>query len=102
MKYLCTDLEPSFLTLCDTVTALNFPLCATPRWAATDAEIKVPSDENTELKGSPFKALSRSVYCRTCYAYCQEFLSCQFLPAWSIHLHFFQPLPSFCQQFLSC
>ena len=28
----------------------------TPQWGAEDAEIKVPSDENIELKGSPFKA----------------------------------------------
>ena len=32
-----------------------------PQWGAADAEIKVPSSENTELKRSPFKALSRSV-----------------------------------------
>ena len=30
-----------------------------PQWAAADPEIKVPSSENTELKRSPFKALSR-------------------------------------------
>ena len=30
-----------------------------PQWGAADAEIKVPSDENTELKRSPFKAWSR-------------------------------------------
>ena len=41
---------------------------------AADAEIKVPSVENTELKGSPFEAWSRSAYSHTCYAYCQEFL----------------------------
>ena len=45
-----------------------------PQWEAADAEIKVPFDENTELKGSPFKTWSRSVYCHACYAYCQEFL----------------------------
>ena len=28
----------------------------TPQWEAADAEIKVPSGENTELKRSPFKA----------------------------------------------
>ena len=28
----------------------------TPQWGAADAEIKVPSGENTELKRSPFKA----------------------------------------------
>ena len=36
----------------------------TPQWGAADAEIKVPSDENTELKRSPFKAN------HTWYAYC--------------------------------
>ena len=41
-----------------------------PQWGAMDAEIKVPSDVNTELKGSPFKTWSRSVYCHACYAYC--------------------------------
>ena len=40
-----------------------------PQWGAADAEIKVPSGENTELKRSPFKAWSRSVYSHTCYAY---------------------------------
>ena len=41
-----------------------------------NAEIKVLSAENTELKGSPFKAWSRSVYSHTCYANCQWFLPC--------------------------
>ena len=44
-----------------------------PQWGAADAEIKVPSGDNTELKRSPFKAWSRSVYSHTCYAYCQGF-----------------------------
>ena len=69
-------------------------LMSTPQWGAADAEIKVPSGENTELKRPPFKAWSRSVYRHTCYAYCQVFLSCLFLHFQSIHLHFFQkPLP---------
>ena len=63
------------------------PLLA-PQWGTADAEIKVPTGENTELKRSPFKAWSRSVYSHTCYAYCQGFLPCLFLPFWSIHLHF--------------
>ena len=29
----------------------------TPQWGAVDAEIKVPFDENTELKGSTFKVV---------------------------------------------
>ena len=59
------------------------------------AEIKVPSGENTELKRSPFKAWRRSVYSKTCYAYCQGFFPCLFLPFRSIHLHFFQNLSHF-------
>ena len=66
-----------------------------PQWGAADAEIKVPSGENTELKRSPFKAWSRSVYSHTCYAYCQRFLTCLFLPFQCIHLHLFQNLSRF-------
>ena len=66
-----------------------------PQWGAADAEIKVPSGENTEFRRSPFKVWSRSVYSHTCYAYCQEFLPRLFLPFRSIHLHFFQNLSQF-------
>ena len=66
-----------------------------PQWGAADAEIKVPSGENTELKRSPFKAWSRSVYSHTCYAYCQGFLLCVFLPFRSIHLYFPKTSPYF-------
>ena len=52
-----------------------------PQWGAADAEIKVPSGENTELKRSPFKACSRSVYSHAFYAYCQGFLPYIFLPS---------------------
>ena len=47
-----------------------------PQWGAADAEIKVPSVENTELEGSPFKAWGRSIYSHACYAYSQECLLC--------------------------
>ena len=63
--------------------------CNYPQWGAADAEIKVPSGEDTELKRFPLKAWSRSVYSHTCYAYCQGLLPCLFLPFRSIHLHFF-------------
>ena len=66
---------------------------------AADAEIKVPSGENTELKRSPFKAWSRSVYSHTCYAYCQGFLPRLFLPFRTFHLHFFK---NFSQFFFLC
>ena len=45
-----------FWSLCSVGT--QYPL----QWGAADAEIKVPSGENTELVRSPFKAWSRSVY----------------------------------------
>ena len=67
-----------------------------PQWGAADAEIKVPSVENIELKRSPSKAWSRSVYSHKCYAYCQGFLPSLFLPLRSFHLHFFpKTSPSF-------
>ena len=40
---------------------INNIVKSAPQWGAADAEIKVPSGENTELKRSPFKAWSRSV-----------------------------------------
>ena len=65
------------------------------QWGAADAEIKVLPGENTELKRSPFKAWSRSVYSHTCFAHCQGFLPCLFLPFRLIQLHFFQNLSRF-------
>ena len=47
------------------------------------------------VKRSPFKAWSRSIYSQTCYAYCQGFLPCLFLPSRSTRLHFFQTSPIF-------
>ena len=77
-----------------------FPKSFHPQWGAADVEIKVPSGENTELKRSPFKAWSRSVHSHTCYAYSKGFLPCLFLPARSIHLHFFKTSPDFFQCWL--
>ena len=74
---------------------LPYLLIATPQLGAADAEIRVSSGENTELKHSPFKGWSRSVYRHICYDYCQGFLPCLFLPFRSIHLHFFQNLSRF-------
>ena len=39
-----------------TASAVTYPIDAAPQWGAADAEIKVPSGENTELKRSPFQA----------------------------------------------
>ena len=50
-----------FSSLYSSLTPSVFRLSLTPlQWGAADAEIKVPSDENTELKGSPVKVCSRS------------------------------------------
>ena len=46
------------------------PLSFTPQLGAADAEIKVPSGENMELKRSPFEVWSRSVYSHACYTHC--------------------------------
>ena len=62
-------------------------LCGT-----ADVEIKEPFVDNPELKGSPLKAWSGSVYSRACYTYCQGFLLCYFPPSRSVHLHRFQNL----------
>ena len=43
-------------------------------------KLKTHLHENAELKRSPFKAWGKSVYSHSCYAYCQEFLPCLFLP----------------------
>ena len=38
------------------ISSFPFVFKSAPQWGAADAEIKVPSGENTELKRSPFKA----------------------------------------------
>ena len=46
---------------------------STQQWGTADTEIKIPSVEYTELKGSPSKAWSRSVNSYICYTYCKDF-----------------------------
>ena len=53
----------------------------TPQWGAAGSETAVPFVENTDLKGSPFKAWSRSVYSHTWSAYCQFFSLAYFYPS---------------------
>ena len=63
-------LQPFRVSLCQPYTVINslnnFVSFRALQWGAADAEIKVPSVENTELKRSPFKAWSRSVYSHIC------------------------------------
>ena len=44
-----------------------------PRYGTADEEIKDPSVENSELKGSPFNVWSRSAYSHACFTYCRGF-----------------------------
>ena len=91
-SYICLTGPFNYISLYESLLQLWYN---PPQWGAADAEIKVPSGENTELKRSSFQAWSRSVYSHTCYAYCQGVLPCLFLPFQSIHLHFFQNLSQF-------
>ena len=50
----------AMLTSMDFFLANSYP-SGPLQWGAADAEIKVPSGENTELKRSPFETCSRSV-----------------------------------------
>ena len=52
-----------------------------PAVAAADAEIKVPSDENKELKDSPFKAWSWSLYSMHATLTARDFLLANFYPS---------------------
>ena len=90
-----TELHPCHgWRVCCWTWLVGMQVLTAPQLGAADAEIKVPSGENTELKRCPFKAWSRPVYSHTCYAYCQEFLPL-FLPFRSVHLHLFQNLSRF-------
>ena len=68
---------------------------SSPQWGAADAEIEVPSGENTELKRFPFNAWSRSVYSLTCYAYCWEFFLAYFYPSGPFTCIFSKTSPNF-------
>ena len=76
---------------CGSIVPSNFA----PQWGTADAEIKVPPNENKELKRSPFKAWSRSVYSHTCFVYCQGFLPCVFLPSGPFTCTFSKTSPNF-------
>ena len=54
---LLRDVKSFFFNFYSVCLALS--CVAAPQWGAADAEIKVPSGENAELKRSPFKAWSR-------------------------------------------
>ena len=55
--------------------------CVTPQWEAADAEFKVPSVENTELEGSPFKAWRRSVIAIHAAVTARDFFLANFYPS---------------------
>ena len=66
------------------------------QWGAVDAEIKVPSGENTEFKRSPLKpGVGQYIAIHATLTARDFFLPCLFLPFRPIHLHFFQILSRF-------
>ena len=63
-----------------------------PQWGAADAEIKVPSRENTELERSPFKAWSRSVIAIHATFTARDFFLANFYPSGPFTCIFPKPL----------
>ena len=61
-----------------------------PQWEAADAEIKVPSGENTELKRSPFK-----IWVAQYIATARDFFLVYFYPSGPFTCIFSKPLPIF-------
>ena len=57
---LLTDLMHIYVSLFFVIIIIDVVVfvIVSPQWGAADAEIKVPSGENTELKRPPFKAVS--------------------------------------------
>ena len=82
-------------------TLLRFPAISwsftsmKPQWGAADAEIKVPSGENRELKRSPFKTWSRSVYSHSYYLTARDFFLAYFYPTGPFTCVFFKKLSRF-------
>ena len=70
-------------------------LPVTPQWGAADAEIKVPSSENTELKRSPFKAWSRSYIAMHATLAPSDFFLAYFYHSGPFICIFPKPLPTF-------
>ena len=67
-----------------------------PKWHTAYAEIQDPAIENPELKGSSFRAWSRSEYSHTCFTYCEGFLFwTNFYSSDPFTCIFPKPLPSF-------
>ena len=66
-----------------------------PQWGAADAEIKVPSGDNTELKRSPFKAWSRSIYTIDATLTSRDFFLAYFYPSGPFTCIFQKPLTIF-------
>ena len=78
--------SPSLINSC------MHPLClSSPQWEAADTEIKVPSGENTQLKRSPFKAWSRSVYSHPARHSLQQGISSMFISSLLVHSSAFFP-----------
>ena len=70
-------------------------ITTTQRWGAADGEIKVSSDEHTELKHSPFKPWSRSVYRHNATLTARDFFVAYLYPSGPFTCIFSQNLSRF-------
>ena len=74
-----------------TLISRLFTILSIPqRWEAADAAIKFSSDENTEPKGSPFKAWSGSAYRHACTLTARDFFLANFYPFGTFTCNFFK------------
>ena len=67
-----------YIKLCSLSLSLSLSL---PAVGAADAEIKIPSFENTVLKGSSFKAWGRSAYSHNATLTARDFFHANFYPS---------------------
>ena len=65
-----------------------------PQWEAADAEIKVPSVENTELNGSPLKPGGGEQIATHATLTARDFFFANFYPSGPFTCIFPKPLPS--------
>ena len=64
-------------------------MLSSPQWGAADAEIKVPSGENTELKVLPLKPGVGQYIAIHATLTARDFFLAYFYPPGPSHLHFF-------------
>ena len=78
-----------------TIISIIMSSLSIPQWGAADAEIKVSSAENTEFKGSPYKAWSRSYIAMHATLTAMDFFLANVYPSGPFTCIFSEPSPDF-------